>query len=349
MAVARDSGTAVLLQNGRVLVAGGRDSNSSPLASAELYDPATETWTATGSLVTGRWSHTATLLADGKVLVAGGVQRPRERGLYDPATGTWTATGSLDKARTAHTATFLADGKVLVVGGFGNSGVLASAELYDPVTGTWTRTAPLVHGRANHVATLLPDGKVLVAGGNNAAGTIYFAEAEIYDPASGTWSETGRLAVEGRDGPRLTLLLNGLVLVAGGQSLWHSRRARNYMIRQAEHGALPARSRIRTIWGHTATLLPNGAVMVTGGISTYIVANVEIYNPNKGTWSSTGEPHHSTPLSHRYLAAQRPGARRRRRGHVWQHSRQRGTRRSCRAVRIPRDLWARLRRQSLIA
>ena len=134
MAVACDSGKAVLLRNGRVLVAGGRDSSSSPLASAELYDPATSTWAATGSLATARYSHTATLLPNGKVLVAGGVGDPASAEVYDPATGTWSATGRLEEARTAHTATLLADGKVLVAGGFGGSGVLASAELYDPVT-----------------------------------------------------------------------------------------------------------------------------------------------------------------------------------------------------------------------
>ena len=81
MAVARENGTAVLLQNGRVLVAGGLDSNCGPLASAELYDPATGTWTTTGSLAEARDYHTMTLLPDGKVLVAGGVSRTsRERG-----------------------------------------------------------------------------------------------------------------------------------------------------------------------------------------------------------------------------------------------------------------------------
>jgi hypothetical protein len=134
---------------------------------------------------------------------------------------------------------------------------------------------------------LLPDGKVLVAGGNNAAGTNTFADAEIYDPASGTWSATGRLA-EGRTRPSATLLLNGLVLVAGGQgdqgTLASSELYDPASGTWSPTGALPI-----AIWGHTATLLPNGGVLVTGGISTVIVANVEIYNPNKGTWSRNGK------------------------------------------------------------
>src|SRR2546430_4201647 len=118
---ARFHHTATLPPDGRVLVVGGEQGHP-PLASAELYDPATGTWSATGSLNTARDSHTATLLPSGKVLVAGG--RETDPGpslasaeLYDPATGTWSPTGSLNTARLYHTATLLPNGKVLVAGG----------------------------------------------------------------------------------------------------------------------------------------------------------------------------------------------------------------------------------------
>jgi hypothetical protein len=121
-----------LLPNGKVLIAGGVDSSFNPSASAELYDSASGTWTATGSLNTARFKHTATLLLDGKVLAAGDYNSASAE-LYDPASGIWTTTGSLAIARTNHTATLLPNGQVLVAGGLDNgvpNQTLASAELY---------------------------------------------------------------------------------------------------------------------------------------------------------------------------------------------------------------------------
>jgi len=169
--------TATLLPNGKVLVEGGFDGGAfdinQALTSAELYDPATETWSYTGNLNTARIAQTATLLPGGKVLVAGGSGDNNSRTnnslntaeLYDPASGTWSIAANLITARRNHTATLLPSGKVLVVGG-------DSAELYDPATDTWSGTANLNTARTDHTATLLPNGKVLVASGNSA---------ELYD------------------------------------------------------------------------------------------------------------------------------------------------------------------------
>ncbi len=216
MGTARGEHTATLLPSGKVLVAGGFDL-SNALSSAELYDPVTGTWTATGSMSTARYDHTATLLPNGQALVAAGTDsdfRPlRSAELYDPASGTWTATGSMVAARGRHTATLLPSGKVLVAGGFNG---LSSAELYDPASGTWSATGSMGTARFDHTATLLPSGEVLVAGGYNF-NDGYLSSAELYDPASGTWSATGGMGTA-RAQHTATLLPNGKVLVAGGSN-----------------------------------------------------------------------------------------------------------------------------------
>src|SRR5437762_1237620 len=119
LVTARSSHTATLLPNGQVLVAGGRNSTTDDLTSAELYDPGSGVWTAT-SMAKVRFWHTATLLANGQVLVAGGFGQGNAASaeLYNPATGVWTATGSMTTVRNQHTATLLPNGQVLVAGGY---------------------------------------------------------------------------------------------------------------------------------------------------------------------------------------------------------------------------------------
>jgi hypothetical protein len=184
MGTARFAGhTATLLPNGQVLVAGGfdweRPDKYRYLSSAELYDPATGTWSPTGAMRTARYDHTATLLPNGKVLFAGesgdgGDLSSAE--LYDPTTGTWSPTGAMGTARKNHTATLLAFGQVLVAGGW-TGGMLSSAELYDAATGTWNTTESMGASRYIHTATRLYSGRVLVAGG------FLQESAELYDPA----------------------------------------------------------------------------------------------------------------------------------------------------------------------
>ena len=192
---------------------GGRTDSSS----AELYEPASETWNRTGSLNHARGDHTATLLRNGMVLVAGGFD-PQGRALssaelYVPASGSWMEVGGLKVARAKQTATLLLDGKVLVVGGQdGKGGYLREAELFDPVSQTWTVTQPMLFDRSHHTATLLENGKVLVAGGYCISGPT--AVTEIYDPEGGTW--TRGMMKGARFWHTATLLPDGRVLVAGG-------------------------------------------------------------------------------------------------------------------------------------
>ena len=222
MTANRGDHTATLLANGKVLIAGGADQDptGTGLASAELYDPSTGTFTQTGSMAVGRFLHTATLLQNGKVLIVGGALTSTSdpvatAEVYDPATGTFTMTGAMATAREQHTATLLADGRVLIVGGTTSTGTgdlhpTATVEVYDPSTGSFSVTGSMAEARTFHTATLLPSGEVLVAGGGDEDST-----AEVYDPATGAFSITGGMEI-GRSGHTATLLPNGSVLVAGG-------------------------------------------------------------------------------------------------------------------------------------
>ena len=130
--------TATVLDGGKVLIAGGVDDNSNVLSTAEIYDPATGRFTATGSMTTPREWHTATWIYDNRVLIAGGIGADgvtalKSAEIYDPAAGRFTATGSMATARYDHTATELAVGQVIVAGGNGTN----SLEVYWPDTGTF--------------------------------------------------------------------------------------------------------------------------------------------------------------------------------------------------------------------
>src|SRR5205809_670148 len=212
--------TATLLANGTVLIAGGRDAADQPLASAEIYDPATGAYTLLASpLPAPVWGHTATRLDDGTVLIAGGqrgVRYRRAAQLFDPASDTFAALTPMSTPRGRHTATLLRDGRVLLVGGTDGVEPLASLEIYDPTTRTFSPApSALAVARQDHTATLLPDGRVLVAGGSDFSGAL--ESAELYDPTAGTVSPAGPLNVP-RTLASAALLLDGTVLVVGGHT-----------------------------------------------------------------------------------------------------------------------------------
>ena len=322
LATARSGSSASLLHNGSVLVAGGNDPNSvtqAGLSSAEIYKPATGTWSPTGSMNVARFSAASTVLMDGKVLVAGGANGGdpgstlSSAELYDPATGTWSLTGSMTTPRSGATATLLQNGSVLVVGGTnagsGSPGLaeLSSAEIYNPSLGTWSPTGSLTTPQSPDTATLLKDGDVLVAGGisdTGAVGIPYLSSAELYDPATGTWSQTGSMTTP-RAGATATLLKTGEVLVAGGDMGGYADNtgtevasAELYDPATGTWSSTGSMTTPRS--GASASLIKSGSVLVAGGFSpaspnSAVVASAELYDPASGTWSSAGSM--TTPRS----------------------------------------------------
>lgn len=219
MAGERGGHTATLLADGKVLVAGGSESDDEfqydeGSAAAEVYDPAIGAFTPTGIMTAARVGHNATLLADGKVLITGGwtsaFSPVATAELYDPSTETFSPTGSMTSARGAHTATLLLDGRVLITGGVFDATNAGSktAEIYNPTTGSFAATDPMDVARQFHTATLLPNKTVLVVGGGDQV-------AEIFDPASNSFSLTGITEID-RFEHSATLLQNGTVVVIGG-------------------------------------------------------------------------------------------------------------------------------------
>ena len=218
LANGRQSHTATLLHNGKVLVAGGHASFN-PVAIAELFDPATGVWTPTGSLASARYAHTATLLPNGKVLVVGGYNSSANAiasaELYDSGTGTWSATGSLATGRAFHTAVLLGNGRC----SFAEARMAAvrsqvrNSMIRPPGVGV-PRVPSALRGNLTPLR-YFPTARCSWLEGPRFG--TFFASAELYDPAAGTWSTTGFLGTA-RAFHTATLLPNGRVLAVGGQT-----------------------------------------------------------------------------------------------------------------------------------
>jgi len=299
---ARSSHTATLLPDGNVLIAGGGQ------AVAETYDSAIGTYGAftntVGSMASARYAHTATLLPNGRVLIAAGFNGSAtyysSAELYDPSTRTFTLTDSIGTARVWHTATMLPTGKVLVAGGYDGSGTVFAAELYTPTDkgGVIIPAWPMKTPRYGHTATRLNNGKVLIAGGYTLGGSQVplVNAAELYDPATGNFAYTAGSMTRARHGHTATLLNNGKVLIAGGKDntidpTFQLASAELYDP-TTETFTFTAANMVYSREDHTATLLPDGTVLIAGGYGydyfngrSQLHPSAEIYSPASNTFN----------------------------------------------------------------
>jgi N-acetylneuraminic acid mutarotase len=284
VAKAATNASSTLMQNGKVLVAGGNIGGIGAVYKwAQVYDPNTNTWTATPNMKAARNWSTGTLLPSGMVLLIGGSNGQlngnnlgilKTAELYDPASGTFTlAAGKMKTARASHTATLLPNGKVLVTGGMNVyvprirwGSCTNTAEMYDPASDSWSSAGSMAVVQCGHTATLLQNGKVLIVGGK---------DAELYDPATNSWTSAG--IMNASHSGSAVLLPNGKVLLAGA-----TVPAELY---DPVSGTFTVTGSPANLYGsNTALLLANGKVLMAGGPS----GQCELYEPMSGTWSPTG-------------------------------------------------------------
>jgi N-acetylneuraminic acid mutarotase/cell division protein FtsB len=267
---ARHDQTATLLPDGRVLVIAGY--NLGWLSSAEIWDPATGQWSPTQPLFAHGVTHTATVLKDGRVLVVAGSKQSGSSGpddrveIFNPLTNVWQKAALHQYTEGCHTATLLADGRVLIAGGG------TDPALYDPAGDTWQPAGRLAVERCYPRAVLLHDGRVLLIGGvMRSQWPTPIDSVEVYDPTSNSWGQAAPLA-QARYDQTTTLLPDGRVLVVGGARLWDT----NWNDPGAILSSVEIYDPVGDTWSplpplrharvdHTATLLPDGRIFVTGG------------------------------------------------------------------------------------
>jgi Kelch motif/Galactose oxidase, central domain len=278
----RSGHTATLLQDGKVLIAGGMRRNQDFYTSAELFDPAAGKFQATGAMSVARVGHAAVLLRSGKVLVVGGWVGhggTDSAELYDPATGSFTALSRINAKRGRPTATLLASGDVLIAGGADHDtpGGVASAEIFRAGTSKFEPVGPMHTARISQTATLLNDGRVLIVGGR---GDTVTASAELYDPTSKQFVVTGSLRTA-RYKHSAGRLPDGRVLIAGGSDErdWHgtTNSAEIYDPRTGKFNPASPMNDSRFKLPEEAAQLASGQILVAGGSK-----KVEVYDPASG-------------------------------------------------------------------
>jgi hypothetical protein len=287
MTTSRYDYNATLLRDGRVLVSGGYGRNGEKLTSAEIYDPATGVFTPTGSMMRPRYLHNGTLMQDGRVWISGGVINWPVTSLtfpayldayatsefYDPATGMFTLAATMPWPQVNHNATLLPDGKVLMSAGADGDSGWAEAAIYEPDLEKFVVVPANTNGYCDFwgagdatilsaPAVLLTNGKVFLPG----------SRIEVFDPVSRTFLRTTISTTPGIttfyiSGRTATMLTNGKVLVVGGETAGIQHQfLSNGSLYDSDLGTFTATGNLSVgQHNHTATLLPNGKVLIAGG------------------------------------------------------------------------------------
>jgi len=305
----REFHTATVLSDGRIMLVGGvNDLNGDLEPTAAIFTPATATFSqTTGTPISPRYYHSATLLPNGQVLLAGGIGGPA--GIlaagesFDPPSGLFLASGALGIPRYNHTATLLQTGQVLVTGGIDAwNNTQGSAELFNPQAQSFSPSnGTLATPRTQHTATLLPNGQVLLAGGLDPNGNS-LASAEIYDPPSDQFLTAPAAMNSSRYGHTATVLPNGQVLLVGGYGQDYYQGVGSAELYDPPSGMFfyvgGPMSTPRVF--HTATLLANGTVLITGGLNPLgtSVATGELFDPSTGLFTPVPTPMFTARASH---------------------------------------------------
>jgi hypothetical protein len=268
----QQGGSAIVLPSGAVLITGGNSGGASLYQGSGALGPGS--YTAAGSVSMSHVGPRLTRLLDRRVLLTGGTPQAgnttdsqHTAEIWNPTTRAWSAAGKLGAQRVRHAQALLPSGKVLVVGGLGES----SAEIFDPATGAFAKAASLSTQRDGASATTLPNGKVLVAGGSGAS------TAELYDEASGAFSVLSSTMASGHSSLGGVLLPTGRVLLIDGLASEIFDPATGTFT----HG--PSLSTARN--GRTASVLPNGDVVVGGGTAALLL---ERFDASSNTFAITG-------------------------------------------------------------
>ena len=282
MAAARSDQVAVGLDDGEVLLAGGLVGSSETIAAAEVFDPATRSFHAVGSLHVARAGAAFARLPDGQVLVAGGWSSggpTASAEIYDPARRAFRVIASMAGPRASGTTALLPDGRVLIAGGESSSQTaLKTAEIFDPTRERFEPTGEMQNARTNAAAAALPGGRVLIAGGSD--GLHALSSTEIYEPSQRRFLPASPLATA-REKAGAASLADGRVLVVGGarDGSWRLQLATTeiYDPHTERFMAGPDMSEARFKLGAQVVQLPSGRVLITGGAS-----RAEIFDPRTG-------------------------------------------------------------------